>query len=265
VDRNQFKQVLLNLLTNACEAMTEDGGTLTVRTENAWHDTWTCRSHRQHPAGEYVHLTVTDSGPGMDSQVRRRLFEPFFSTKFLGRGLGLAAAQGIVRDHGGCIEIESTPGQGTSVHIHLPRSVIPGGRRQSYAGETDHPRTILVIEDEPAVYSLIQRALEMQGHTVVLAKDGDQALDIYDKLVDELDAVLLDLGLPGLEGRAILAELRAYNPDIPVLVTSDYGIAAATEDIVIGGKTQFLQKPFSLEELGAKMQIIFGVDNGDEA
>jgi CheY-like chemotaxis protein len=207
-----------------------------------------------------VHLTVTDSGPGMDSQVRRRLFEPFFSTKFLGRGLGLAAAQGIVRDHGGCIEIESAPGQGTSVHIHLPRSVPPGGARQPAMDGIAQPRTILVIEDEPAVYSLIQRALEMQGHTVVLAKDGEQALGIFDKLVDEIDAVFLDLGLKGIEGKAVLAELRACNPDIPVLVTSSYGIAEAAQDIAIDDKTQFLQKPFSLEELGAKMQAIFATD-----
>jgi PAS domain S-box-containing protein len=264
VDRSQLRQVLHSLFTNACEAMAEAGGTLAICTENVWREAWFCRSHREHPAGEYVHLTIGDTGQGMDSQVKRHLFEPFFSTKFLGRGLGLAAAQGIVRDHGGCIEIDSAIGRGTTVHIYVPRYAFEPDARQDAGEEAIPPRTILVIEDEPAVYGLIQRALEIQGHTVVLAKDGEQALRVYDKLIDELDAVLLDLGLPEMEGKDVLAELRARNPGIPVLLTSGYGRAAATNGIEIGGRTQFLQKPFSLEELSAKMRSIFVEDPGPE-
>jgi two-component system cell cycle sensor histidine kinase/response regulator CckA len=261
VDRNQIKQVFTNLLTNACEAMAETGGTLAIRTENVWREAWTCRSHREHPAGEYVHLAIGDTGQGMDSQVKQHLFEPFFSTKFLGRGLGLAAAQGIIRDHGGCIEIDSALGQGTTVHIYLPRHRLERGTLQGAGREANQPRTILVVEDEPAVCSLIQRALEIQGHTVVLAKDGEQALRVYDKLMDEFDAVLLDLGLPEMEGRTVLAELRARNPDIPVLLTSGYSQTMATTGIDIGGRTQFLQKPFSLEDLSAKMRSLFVVED----
>jgi two-component system cell cycle sensor histidine kinase/response regulator CckA len=262
VDRNQIKQVMLNLLTNACEAIGDDGGTLIIHTENVRREAWLCRSHREHPAGEYVHLTVGDTGQGMDNQVKQHLFEPFFSTKFLGRGLGLAAAQGIIRDHGGCIEVESVLGEGTTVHIYLPCYTLSQGAQQEAVEGSSPSRTILVIEDEPTVYSLIQRALEIQGHTVVLAKDGRQALSVFDKLVDQFDAVLLDLGLPEMEGKAVLSELRARNPEIPVLVTSGYGQAMATSGIKIGGRTQFLQKPFSLEELSAKMRSVFAADAG---
>jgi signal transduction histidine kinase len=118
---SQVEQVLANLITNACESMA-DGGTLALRTENMHRQAWACSTHRLHPAGDYVHLTVADTGHGMDDQVKRRIFEPFFSTKFLGRGLGLAVAMGIVRDHSGCIDIESQVDKGTEIHVYLPRA-----------------------------------------------------------------------------------------------------------------------------------------------
>ncbi len=122
VNPAQIRQLLANLITNACESMAQQGGTLTLQTENAHREAWVCARHVQHPAGDYVHLMVADTGQGIDRRLQRRLFDPFFSTKFLGRGLGLAVALGIVRDHDGCIEIESQPGQGTAVHVYLPRA-----------------------------------------------------------------------------------------------------------------------------------------------
>jgi len=122
VNPAQIRQLLANLITNACESMAQQGGTLTLQTENAHREAWDCARHVQHPAGDYVHLMVADTGQGIDRRLQRRLFDPFFSTKFLGRGLGLAVALGIVRDHDGCIEIESQPGQGTAVHVYLPRA-----------------------------------------------------------------------------------------------------------------------------------------------
>jgi two-component system cell cycle sensor histidine kinase/response regulator CckA len=122
VNPTQVRQVLVNLITNACEAMVTQGGTLTIQTENVYREAWVCGRHHQHSAGEYVHLVVHDTGPGIDSQVQKRLFEPFFTTKFMGRGLGLAVAVGILRDHEGCIEIESHSGRGAAVHIYLPRT-----------------------------------------------------------------------------------------------------------------------------------------------
>jgi signal transduction histidine kinase len=119
---SQLRQVLVNLITNACEAMESEGGTMLLRTENLRREGWICSRRRQHPAGEYVHLAVEDTGPGIDEQIRHRLFEPFFSTKFMGRGLGLAVASSITRDHQGCIEIESTAPRGATVHVYLPRA-----------------------------------------------------------------------------------------------------------------------------------------------
>jgi PAS domain S-box-containing protein len=118
----RIRQALNNLLINACESMAERGGTLSIATENVHRERWVCRLRRSHPTGDYVHLIVADSGHGIGKEIQSRLFEPFFSTRFLGRGLGLAVALGVVRDHQGCIEIESEPGRGTTVHIYLPRS-----------------------------------------------------------------------------------------------------------------------------------------------
>lgn len=118
----QIRQVLVNVLINAGESMADGGGTLDVRTENVHREAWICPLHRQHAEGDYVHLAVSDTGHGMNEEIKKRLFEPFFSTKFMGRGLGLAVALGITRDHGGCIEIASQPERGTTVHIYLPRT-----------------------------------------------------------------------------------------------------------------------------------------------
>jgi two-component system cell cycle sensor histidine kinase/response regulator CckA len=118
----EIRQLLVNLITNACESMAKGGGTLAIRTDNVRREAWICSRHRQHAAGEYVHLAVSDTGHGMEPEVQRRLFDPFFSTRFMGRGLGLAVAMAIARDRGGCLEVESRPGAGTLVQVYLPRA-----------------------------------------------------------------------------------------------------------------------------------------------
>ena len=249
-DPNQIKQVLLNLLTNASEAMAEQGGVLSIETKNMGKPS-AAGDARSKPGTiqGYVCLTITDTGHGMDQRVKQHLFEPFFSTKFLGRGLGLAAAQGIVRDHDGRIEIESSPGKGTTVHVYLPRYGMELAATQLPSTESGNQKAILVVEDESVVRSMIQRALMAQGYEVIVAQDGDQALRFYDERVRKLDAVLLDLGLPGTNGKSVLGELRARDPDILVLLTSGYNAASATKDIEIGAQTRYIQKPFSLKEL----------------
>jgi PAS domain S-box-containing protein len=261
-DPSQIKQVLLSVLTNACEAMSDSGGTLSIRTKNVWADSWTCQGNRQHPGGEYVHIGITDTGPGMDDETKQHLFEPFFSTKFLGRGLGLPAAQGIIRDHRGCIEIESTVEQGTTVHIRLPRGETSSPHEESPDVAARRQGRVLTIEREPVVRSLIQRALAIQGYSVVLANDTDQALQIYGTRPDEFKIVILDLGMPGLEGKSLLSELRSLNPDIHVLLTSSYNSDIATKGVKTGKKTRFLQKPFSLEELGDSVESLLEDQGG---
>jgi len=247
-DPNQIKQVLLSLLTNAQEAMAERGGTLNIETRNVVREVGEGPGD-EGPAGEYVAITVRDTGTGMDSQVKRHLFEPFYSTKFLGRGLGLAAAQGIIRDHDGLIEIDSTPGQGTTVRVLLPRFPAAVYTPHTEGNHQADAQVILVVEDEPVVRSMIRRALQVDGFGVVLADDGVQALSLYQERAGQFDAVLLDLGLPGADGKSVLHELRTRAPDLPILVTSGYTLTAAARDIQETEHTQFLQKPFSLEEL----------------
>lgn len=253
-DANQIKQVLLNLLTNACEAMVDGGGTLSVETTNAQGKASANASSSDLLTDEYVCLTVGDTGHGMDSQVKKHLFEPFFSTKFLGRGLGLAAAQGIVRDHGGAIDIESTPQQGTIVRVSLPRHPSEGLPQRPLPPASSKTQMVLVIEDEPVVRSMVERALRAEGYEVILARDGTQALTLAREYAASLNAVLLDLGLPGTNGRNLFRELRVCCPDTPVLLTSGYTMTAEIRELESQGHTQFLQKPFSLEELRNRMR-----------
>jgi PAS domain S-box-containing protein len=251
---DRLKQACLNLFTNALEAMDKEGGTLAICTENVQREAWSCTLRHPHPAGEYVHLSIADTGHGMDEEVRRRLFEPFFSTRFLGRGLGLAAALGIVHDHGGCIEIESERGAGTTVHVYLPRRTrLPQKHTEP---EAEWRATILVVEDEPIVLNLVKRVLNRQGYTTICAEDGEHALRIYDQLRTEIDMVLLDLGLPGIGGETVLHTMRITNPDVRVLLTSGYNQDSILPNIELGDKTWFIQKPFSLQDLNEKIQTV---------
>lgn len=254
-DPNQLKQVLINLVTNAFEAMDQQDGMLQISTENKWNEQWTCRSNHPHPEGEYIHLLVTDTGPGMDNQVKRRLFEPFFSTKFLGRGLGLAAAQGIVRDHQGCIQIESVPGQGTTVHVYLPRCAKTAPDAQEPILETSRDQTILVVENEPVVGHLVQRALSQHGYQVILTAGGEY---VTRDRADPVDVALISMEAVRDQGLDLLARLYTQYPDLCVLLTGDYEPGKAVTDATAGKRVQFLQKPFSLEELVTGVQELLG-------
>lgn len=253
-DPGQIAKLLTNLLTNAYEAMAKQGGTLTIVTENAERESWTCKSQHQHPAGRYVHIAIGDTGEGMDEQAQEHLFEPFFSTKFTGRGMGLPEALGIVRSHKGCIQVESKPSQGTTVHVYLPSSAQPELSLLHPSG--DQKGNILVVEDDSIVRNLAQRVLSRQGYTVLLAEDGEQALQLYRQYHSEIDLVLLDVGLPGLGGAQVLELLRAQDPDVRVLLSSGYDETSAIADVPAGEKTGFIPKPYSLQTLSNQVEAM---------
>jgi PAS domain S-box-containing protein len=259
-DRGQIEQVLMNLAVNARDAMPA-GGRLTIQTSNVELDEEQASAAAMAP-GPYVLLTVADTGCGMDEATRARIFEPFFTTKQVGKGtgLGLSTVYGIVKQSGGNIEVQSTPGQGTSFTIHLPRS----RSAVAAASRTAPPRspgfigteTILVVEDELAVRKLVERILRADGYTVLTAADGAEALQICDAHEGEIHLVLTDVVLPQMSGKAIAERLVRHRPQIRVLYMSGYSGEAIAQRGVLEAGVALLAKPFSPTALTSKVREV---------
>jgi two-component system cell cycle sensor histidine kinase/response regulator CckA len=242
-DPAQLRQVLLNLLTNARDALIGRGGAITVRAdavrltgETHANDVLTATA-----AGGYVVIEVQDNGPGIDRETRHHLFEPFFTTKASGHGLGLAAVIGIVRAHGGGVRVMSTPGAGATFQIMWPAAQTEPMR--AVAQPPVSARTVLVIDDEDLVRDVVARMVEDLGYAAVTARDGKMGLQVVDQ--QEIDAVLVDLTMPQMSGADVVAELRARRPNLPVVVCSGYdrdskGPVAADA---------YLSKPFRIDAL----------------
>lgn len=259
-DSTQIRQVVMNLITNASEAIGDRPGTLSVRLKSAWYDSDQIDNpffDDALPAGHYLSLEVQDDGVGMDEKTRKRIFDPFFTTKFTGRGLGLAAVMGIVRGHNGTIQVESEPDRGTTFRVLLPlhESVVDGFVRPSRPAE---PRgedglkltgRIMVVDDEEAVRNLAASVLQRLGLEVVALANGMEAIDHFTNDGQEVDAVLLDLTMPELDGEETARRLQELHPDLPILLTSGYNEQATLgrfEDLKLSA---FLQKPYHPREL----------------
>jgi CheY-like chemotaxis protein len=253
VDPGQFHQVILNLAVNGRDAMPQ-GGTLTIETRNL-------TLHAEpHPraiglsAGRYVVLTVSDTGVGMDALTRQRLFEPFFTTKEPGKGtgLGLATVHGIVKQSGGEIQVQSAPGKGTTFTIYLPASETPPAPRARPAPTPSRgAEGILLVDDDPGVRSLAARLLERAGYRVQVAADGPEALRVLQSAQAPIHLLLADVVMPGMSGIELAQEVQRWQPGIRVLLTSGYTEAA----VGIGG-AQFLNKPYTPDELTAKVREV---------
>jgi CheY-like chemotaxis protein len=242
------QQVLMNLCLNARDAMTE-GGTLRLETANAWRG--------GAAPGQYVRLAVRDSGVGMDSATLARVFEPFFTTKGPGEGtgLGLAMVYGIVRQHGGFIEVQSEPGRGTTFEVYLPRA--GSAEVRSAATVTVRPRsgteTVLLADDEPMVRNLARAILEGYGYRVLLAGDGREAVDLYARERAGIDLVVLDLTMPQMSGTDAARELLQLNPRVRVLLSSGYAGDHLSMDAV-AGVYGFVAKPYRPDDLAAAVR-----------
>lgn len=254
-DAGQLEQVLVNLVSNAIDAMPQ-GGELAVETGNVELDQDYARTHLEVRPGRYVLLKVSDTGQGMDQQTLQRIFEPFFTTKKPGKGtgLGLSTVYGIVQDHGGHLECRSQPGQGTEFLIYLPAGEEkPMEEKQEEAarpqGSQGGSETVLVVEDEPTVLDLARMVLERAGYRVLAAASGRQALQIYQERGDEIDLVLLDLGLPDLDGWSCLEELLRLDQKVRVVVASGYSAAEMEKRALEAGALRYLPKPYRLDEL----------------
>jgi PAS domain S-box-containing protein len=264
VDRSQMEQVLMNLLINAGQSM-PGGGEIRVDTDNLALDRRGTAGCRQ-PPGRYVLVSVADTGCGMDEDTRERIFEPFFTTRerTSGKGLGLASAYGIVRNHGGCIEVESEPGRGTLFRVLLPvaeTSVQPReareGRIHTGCGQ------VLLVDDEEIIRTLGSRMLERLGYRVVTAAGGLEAEETLAKRGGEIDLVILDLVMPGMNGAQTFTRLRKLRPDLPVLLASGYDLEDQAEELIGRGAVGFIKKPFTLQQLSAGLRQVLGTACGD--
>jgi len=258
-DPNQIEQVIVNLAVNARDAM-PDGGKLMIETANLTLDESFAQAHLGSVAGEYALLAVTDTGTGMDATVRAHVFEPFFTTKEVGKGtgLGLATVYGIVKQSGGYISVYSEVGHGSTFKIYLPRIVATADAVGSVqkGGPTRGTETVLVVEDEPAVLQLSQRALEAQGYVVLAASDPPAALRVVERHGGTIHLLLTDVVMPTMSGAELAERLVAQRPGIRVLYMSGYPGDAVVQHGALPSGSAFLQKPFSPDGLSRKVRDV---------
>jgi PAS domain S-box-containing protein len=258
-DPYQIRQVVLNLVTNASEAIGGGGGNVTVRTGTAFADAAELAASfgaTDLAPGRYVFVEVSDTGTGMTAETRARVFEPFFTTKFFGRGLGLASVLGIVRAHSGAIAIESVPGNGSRFRVLLPPSPRAGRSEplvdRSVAGPSEGG-LILVVDDEEPVLEVAQQFLERAGFAVLTALGGEQAIDLFRARAEEIDAVVLDLTMPDKDGLETCVEIGRIRSGVPVIVTSGFGEEFANGRLEGQAIAGFLRKPFEPEDLVSRI------------
>jgi PAS domain S-box-containing protein len=260
IDASQLENALLNLCINSRDAMTPDGGDLTIRTYNVTLDAAEARS-RDLPAGDYVKMSVTDTGSGMTPEVIAKAFDPFFTTKPLGHGtgLGLSMIHGFMRQSGGQVRIESAPGQGTTITLALPRWSGSADASETsdvevVAEEPGHGETILVIDDEETVRMLVVEVLEDAGYSVLQAADGPAGLAILNS-DERIDLLVSDVGLPGgMNGRQVADAARITRPDLKVLFITGYAENAVVAGDTLGPGMAVMTKPFQVAALGARIR-----------
>ncbi|NDY41479.1 response regulator [Dissulfurirhabdus thermomarina] len=251
-DSGQIDQVLMNLAANARDAM-PGGGVLHVATDVVTLDAEFVRARGRGQPGPHALLRVTDTGTGMTEEVKDRIFEPFFTTKDIGQGtgLGLAMVHGIVEQHKGHIDVRSTPGQGTEFSIYLPLSPVPAREPEAETDEVPEPggETVLLAEDNPEVRTLLTEILQDYGYEVLLAEDGEEALEVFDRHRGEVDLLLFDLMMPRLGGREAFQAIQARKPGIRVVFISGYATDYAYKKGLLEKGAVFVSKPVSPNEL----------------
>jgi len=261
-DASQIGQVVMNLIINASEAIGEVQGEILISLTKSLLKA--DKSNKDHlgkiiPAGNYVCLEVIDSGCGMDDDTKRRLFEPFYTTKFTGRGLGMSAVLGIIKAHKGALQVSSITGLGTTFKVYLPvletnpvvhQSQLQGASSESWRGSG----TILLVEDEEQVLLIAKAMLEELGFAVIEAVNGKEALELYQEKAAEITLVMTDIGMPVMDGYALFSELKTLNPKLPIIISSGYGDKVVTSRISFDGIAGLLSKPYSFNKLREVMR-----------
>lgn len=269
IDSAKMEQAVMNICVNAVESM-PNGGELTIKTEVSFHyaDSLVQKLPNQPVNGEYVGLSVIDTGAGMDGETRQRIFDPFFTTKGEsgGTGLGLAMVYGVINEFNGYIEVESTPGVGTAFRIYLPVSKRrPGAeRREDWNKFSDAPKgngeTILLVDDESIIRELGRDVLEQLGYNVFVAEDGLAALDLYEKHRDKIDLVILDLIMPNLGGKEAFERLRQINPKVKVIISTGYAKDEVLEPLLDNRADGFIKKPYKIQNMARVVRSVINAD-----
>jgi signal transduction histidine kinase/ActR/RegA family two-component response regulator len=254
-DVTQLRQVIMNLTTNASEAVGDAAGTVSVRTGTKMcsrEDLADYIADDDIAPGAYVYVEVEDSGCGIEHESLKQMFEPFFSTKFAGRGLGLAAVRGIARSHRAVIAVSSELGSGTCIRVLFPASAAEAKTIREdvlVPVQEDVEGTVLVVDDEPDVLEVMEQILILAGYSVVTARDGYDAMDVFEQRHEELRAVILDMTMPGLSGKEAYEQMRGITAAIPIVLASGYSEEEVIERIGDVSAPLFLQKPFQSKEL----------------
>ena len=266
-DATQLRQVVMNLITNASEAIGNSAGKIEVETGTAH---FTRKELDQAilgtaiPEGEYLFLRVRDSGCGMDRETLNRIFEPFFTTKFTGRGLGMAAVMGIVKGHRGAIRIVSEPGKGSEFTILLPPSSATALKTAAQPGGWTGEGTILLVDDEESIRSVSVQMLAMLGFKTLTAADGHEAVRIYAECRAPIDLVILDLTMPGMDGVETLRRLREIDPDVRAVISSGYTEEEIGSRFANNRIEGFIQKPYDQTQLALVLRSVLN-DSGNAA
>jgi PAS domain S-box-containing protein len=251
-DFGQLEQVLLNLAVNAKDAM-PDGGKLVIATQNTTRDIDYGNAQLRAGPGEYVLLSISDTGEGVDQKAMDHIFEPFFSTKDVGKGtgLGLSMVYGIVTNHEGYIDCCSKPGEGTVFKIYLPacEQIQSSAKEETPEAHYKQNATILIVDDEESIRDLGREALGRYGYTVLTAADGEEALEVYSHQKEQIDLIVLDLIMPGMGGVKCLERLLESDPNAKVLITSGYSPSDQKKNLIESGAIEYLSKPYLTSEL----------------
>jgi two-component system cell cycle sensor histidine kinase/response regulator CckA len=259
-DAVQLEHVLFNLGLNAKDAM-PGGGKIVIETQNVRLDEAFCRDHVGVKPGTYVELTFTDTGHGMDRETLERIFEPFYTTKGVGSGigLGLAIVYGIVQSHHGLILCESNRDAGTTFRVYLPvleRHGAAPAKEGRKKGDYRGAETIIIVDDELDILDIGQNTLEQFGYRVLTARNGEDAVEIYSRQGKQIDLVILDLGMPGMGGDKCLKELLRINPSVKVLIASGYAATQTVQSVLEAGASGFMAKPYRLEDMLKKVREV---------
>jgi two-component system, cell cycle sensor histidine kinase and response regulator CckA len=254
-DMSQLQQVMMNICINARDAM-PNGGKLTITSSRFHVSEDDLSSSPLLPVGDYVRITVEDTGVGMSTEIRGRIFEPFFTTKIAtkGTGMGLPIAYGIIKKHGGQIEVDSTPGRGSIFHVYVPAAesaldqTAPASEWESTRRQIS-PGIVLIVEDELTLQKSARRLLEYFGFGVVCASDGQEAINLFREHQDVLKVVLLDMVVPKISGALVFEAIHAMRPEIPILLTSGNVPETELEQVLRAGAKGYIAKPWNARDL----------------